>query len=49
MTPTVASTVVDRLGGVVEAVFFTGFTVMAATQILERTNSLRRNCLNGIA
>jgi EmrB/QacA subfamily drug resistance transporter len=42
-----AAYLLNRLGGVVEAVFFTGFTVMAATQILERTNSLRRNSLNG--
>jgi hypothetical protein len=37
-----AAYLLNRLGGVVEAVFFTGFTVMAATQILERTNSPRR-------
>jgi hypothetical protein len=42
-----AAYLLNRLGGVVEVVFFIGFTVMAATQILERTNSLRRNCLNG--
>jgi Protein of unknown function (DUF998) len=28
---------VNRMGGVMEAVFFTGFTVMVATQIAERT------------
>jgi hypothetical protein len=31
----------DRLGGVMEGVFFTGFTVMVATQIAERTRALR--------
>jgi len=37
----------NRLGGVMEAVFFVGFTVMVVTQIFERTQSLRRNRLNG--
>jgi hypothetical protein len=31
----------DRLGGVMEGVFFTGFTVLVATQIAERTRALR--------
>jgi hypothetical protein len=31
----------DRLGGIMEAVFFVGFTVMAATQLAERTRALR--------
>lgn len=31
----------DRFGGIMEAVFFAGFTVMAATQLAERTAALR--------
>jgi len=37
----------NRLGGVTEAVFFVGFTVMVLTQISERAQSLRRSRLNG--
>lgn len=36
-----ASYLTDRLGGIMEAVFFAGFTVMAATQLIERTCALR--------
>jgi hypothetical protein len=32
---------VDRLGGVMEGVFFTGFTIMVLTQLAERLRSLR--------
>jgi hypothetical protein len=31
----------NRLGGIMEAVFFAGFTVMVGTQLLERTSTLR--------
>jgi Protein of unknown function (DUF998) len=31
----------DRLGGVMEVIFFVGFTVMVVTQLSERTHSLR--------
>jgi len=34
-----ASYLSDRLGGIMEAVFFAGFTVMAATQLAERTGA----------
>ncbi len=34
-----AAYLLNRLGGVMEAVFFTGFTVMVVTQLFERTNS----------
>lgn len=37
----------NRLGGVMEAVFFAGFTVMVLTQLVERTTALRRHRLNG--
>lgn len=33
----------DRLGGIMEAVFFIGFTVMVVTQLAERTSALRRD------
>ncbi len=33
---------VNRLGGVMEAVFFVGFTVMILAQLTERTGALRR-------
>ncbi len=33
--------VLDRLGGVVEAIFFMAFTIMVLVQLFERTNSLR--------
>jgi hypothetical protein len=33
----------NRLGGVMEAVFFAGFTVMVATQILDLAGALRRD------
>lgn len=36
-----AAYLTDRLGGIMEAVFFAGFTVMAATQLVERTRALR--------
>jgi hypothetical protein len=36
-----AAYLTDRLGGIMEAVFFVGFTLMAATQLAERTRSLR--------
>jgi hypothetical protein len=34
---------VNRLGGVMEAVFFAGFTVMVLTQVVERTQAAGRN------
>jgi len=37
----------NKLGGAMEAVFFTGFTVMVLTQLVERTESLRRIPLTG--
>lgn len=37
-----AAYLTDRLGGIMEAVFFAGFTVMAGTQLAERTSALRR-------
>jgi Protein of unknown function (DUF998) len=33
---------INRMGGVMEAVFFVGFTVMVLTQVAERTTALRR-------
>jgi hypothetical protein len=36
-----AAYLTDRLGGIMEAVFFTGFTIMVATQLAERTRLLR--------
>jgi hypothetical protein len=36
-----AAYLTDRLGGIMEAVFFTGFTIMVATQLAERTEVLR--------
>ncbi|HEY2640755.1 MAG TPA: DUF998 domain-containing protein [Streptosporangiaceae bacterium] len=36
-----AAYLTDRLGGIMEAVFFAGFAVMAATQLVERTRALR--------
>lgn len=32
----------DRLGGVMEMIFFTGFTVVVLTQLAERTSALRK-------
>jgi len=37
-----AAYLTDRLGGIMEAVFFAGFTVLAGTQLAERTSALRR-------
>jgi hypothetical protein len=37
----------DRLGGLMEAVFFTGFTVIAATELTERAGRGRRQRLGG--
>jgi uncharacterized protein DUF998 len=34
---------VNRMGGVMEAVFFAGFTVMVLTQVVERTQAAGRN------
>jgi hypothetical protein len=42
-----AAYLLDRLGGLMEAVFFTGFTVIAATQLAERTSPRRRQHLGG--
>jgi hypothetical protein len=39
----------DRLGGVMEAVFFTGFTVMAILQVAERAAGVRRGRLCSVA
>jgi Protein of unknown function (DUF998) len=36
-----AAYLVNRLGGIMEAVFFTGFTVMVITQLAERTTAAR--------
>jgi hypothetical protein len=36
-----AAYLTDRLGGIMEAVFFAGFTVMIGTQLAERTSALR--------
>ena len=36
-----AAYLTDRLGGVMEAVFFAGFTVIAGAQLAERTSALR--------
>ena len=36
-----AAYLTDRLGGIMEAVFFAGFTVMVGTQLAERTSALR--------
>ncbi len=36
-----AAYLTDRLGGIMEAVFFAGFAVMAGTQLAERTSALR--------
>ncbi len=36
-----AAYLTDRLGGVMEAVFFTGFTIMVVTQLADRTRALR--------
>ena len=36
-----AAYLTDRLGGIMEAVFFAGFTVMVGTQLAERTSTLR--------
>jgi hypothetical protein len=36
-----AAYLTDRLGGIMEAVFFVGFTVMVGTQLAERTQALR--------
>jgi hypothetical protein len=35
-----AAYLTDRLGGIMEAVFFIGFTIMVATQLAERTRAL---------
>jgi hypothetical protein len=37
-----AAYLTDRLGGIMEAVFFAGFTVMVSTQLAERSSALRR-------
>jgi Protein of unknown function (DUF998) len=37
----------DRLGGIMEAVFFTGFTVMVITELAERTAALRDRPADG--
>lgn len=42
-----ASYLFDRLGGVMEGVFFVGFTVMAVAQLAERTSALRAPYLPG--
>jgi hypothetical protein len=36
-----AAYLTDRLGGIMEAVFFAGFNVMVGTQLAERTSALR--------
>jgi len=36
-----AAYITDRLGGIMEAVFFAGFTAMVGTQLAERTSALR--------
>jgi hypothetical protein len=36
-----AAYLTDRLGGIMEAVFFVGFTIMVGTQLAERTSALR--------
>jgi hypothetical protein len=35
-----AAYLTDRLGGIMEAVFFAGFSLMVATQLAERTGAL---------